>query len=115
MIEAKTFSFSLRVAENDFTNSQCLGNYFLVLSCESPFDVNKAFSEEFLSDSELAPFYSSSDLLKFAEEMATFWRIRLIVNPKLDLTRVEELADLWNKMFELIKMEIQGVKAVKAA
>jgi len=111
MIEVKTFSFSLRVAENDLTNQQCEGKYFLVLSCESPFDVNKSFSEEFLTDSELAPFYTNLDLLKFAEEMATFWRIRLLVNPKLDLTRLEELADLWNKMYEQLKLELTGVKA----
>ena len=111
MIEVKTFSFCLRVAANDQANSQCLGNYFLVLSCESPFDANKYFSEEFISDSELAPFYNYSDLLKFAEEMATFWRIRLIVNPKLDLTRVEELADLWNKLYDQLKFEVMGVKA----
>src|SRR5687767_11155965 len=111
MIEVKTFSFSIRVEENDLINSQCLGNYFLVLSCESPFDVNKSFSEEFISDSELAPFYNYSDLLKFAEEMSTFWRIRLIVNPKLDLTRVEELADLWNKLYDQLKFEVMGVKA----
>ncbi len=111
MIEVRTFSFNLRVEENNFKNSQCLGSYFLVLSCESPFDANKSFSEEFLSDSELAPFYSFSDLLKFAEEMATFWKIRLIVNPKLDLTRVEELADLWSKLFEQLKLEVMGVKA----
>ncbi len=111
MIEVKTFSFSLRVEENNFRSSQCLGDYFLVLSCESPFNANKSFSEEFISDSELAPFYNYSDLLKFAEEMATFWRIRLIVNPKLDLTRVEELADLWNKLYEQLKFEVMGVKA----
>ncbi|QMU30478.1 hypothetical protein [Adhaeribacter radiodurans] len=106
MIEVRTFSFSLRVEKNNTNNSQCNGNYYLVLSCESPFDTNKSFSEEFLSDSDLTPFYSFGDIARFAEEMATFWKIRLLVNPKLDLTRLEEIADLWSKLLRQLTSEL---------
>ncbi|WP_146153592.1 hypothetical protein [Adhaeribacter arboris] len=106
MIEVRTFSFSLRVEKNNTNSNQCMGNYYLVLSCESPFDASKSFSEEFLSDSELAPFYSFADIAKFAEEMVTFWRIRLLVNPKLDLTRLEEIADLWSKLLKQLNCEL---------
>lgn len=98
MIEVQTFSFRLGVEQNNSKNSLCLGKYYLVLSCDSPFDANKSFSEEFLTDSELAPFYSETDVIKFAEEMAAFWKIRLLINPKLDITRLEEMADLWHKL-----------------
>ncbi|MDQ3289933.1 MAG: hypothetical protein M3Q05_01450 [Bacteroidota bacterium] len=106
MIEVRTFSFSLRVEKNNTKNNQCMGEYYLVLSCESPFDTNKSFSEEFYSDSDLTPFYSFADVARFAEEMVTFWRIRLLVNPKLDLTRLEEIADLWSKMLKQLNREL---------
>ena len=103
MIEVQTFSFRLGVEQNNSKNSLCLGKYFLVLSCDSPFDVNKSFSEEFLTDSELAPFYTPNDIAKFAEEMAAFWKIRLLINPKLDITRLEEMADIWHKLSEALQ------------
>ena len=110
MIEVKTFSFRLRVEKNNVINENCMGKYFLVLSCESPFDVNKSFSEEFFSDSDLTPFFDLTDVLKFAEEMATFWKIRLIINPKLDITRLEEMSDIWNKLLVEIRKEISNRK-----
>lgn len=107
MIEVKTLSFRLRLEENNSKNNNCLGNYFIVLLGESAFDVNKSFSEEFLSDSELTPFYTIQDAAVFAEEMATFWKMQMIINPKLDITRLEELADLWRTLSIKLNPELK--------
>lgn len=102
MIEVTTLSFRLRLEKNASKSSKCMGAYFFVLFCESPFDVNKSFSEEFVSDSDLRPFYNQQDAGRFAEEMANFWKMQVLINPKLDITRLEELTDLWKKLsFEL--------------
>jgi len=98
MIEVNTLSFRLRLETNTFKKSKCLGTYYFVLFCESPFDVSKSFSEEFLYDSELAPFYTLSDATRFANEMADFWKMQILINPKLDITRLEELTDLWRNL-----------------
>lgn len=98
MIEVKTLSFRLRLEKNGSKSIKCLGSYFFVLFCESPFDVNKSFSEEFVTDSDLRPFYNYQDAGRFAEEMANFWKMQILINPKLDITRLEELTDLWKKL-----------------
>ncbi len=98
MIEVKTLSFGLRLEKNSSRSNKCLGIYFFVLFYESPFNVNKFFSEEFVTDSGLRPFYSQQDAGRFAEEMANFWKMQILVNPKLDITRLEELTDLWKKL-----------------
>ena len=103
MIEVKTLSFILTLHENKKKNSNCAGSYYLMLFCESPFDVSKSFSEEFLVNSALAPFYDLHDVSAFAEEMAGFWKMQTIINPRLDITRLEELADLWQKLTLEIK------------
>ena len=95
MIEVNTLSFRLRLEKNNSKQSECLGNYYYVLFCESPFDVSKTFSEEFLTDSNSVPFFSFNDAARFAEEMASFWEDQIKNNPKLDITRLEEMTDLW--------------------
>jgi hypothetical protein len=98
MIEVNTLSFRLRLEKNSSTNNNCLGNYYYVLFCESPFDVSKTFSEEFLKDFNSLPFYNFSDAVRFAGEMADFWASQINSNPKLDITRLEELTDVWKNL-----------------
>lgn len=103
MIEVNTLSFRLRLEKNDNQIESCAGNYFYVLFCESPFDVSKTFSEEILSDFNAAPFHYFSDAARFAEEMACFWEKQITDNPKLDITRLEELTDLWRLLSSRIE------------
>ena len=107
MIEVKTLSFILTLHENKKKNSNCAGNYYLILFCESPFDVNKSFSEEILVDSELASFNNLQSVSTFAEEMANFWKLQTAINPRLDITRLEELSDLWQKLSHELKLKSQ--------
>jgi hypothetical protein len=107
MIEVKTLSFRLRLEKNPSKTIKCKGAYFFVLFCESPFNVNKFFSEEFVTDSDLRPFYSQDDAARFAEEMANFWKMQILINPKLDITRLEELTDLWKKISVELNPELK--------
>jgi hypothetical protein len=114
MIEVNTLSFRLRLEKNLSKQGNCLGKYYYVLFCESPFDVSKNFSEEFLTDLNSVPFYSFSDAARFAEEMAEFWSKQINSNPKLDITRIEELTDLWKYLSvklnpETSKFEVSGL------
>lgn len=111
MIEVNTLSFRLRLEKNEIRTENCIGNYFYVLFCESAFDVSKNFSEEFLSDFNSVPFYSFSDAARFAEEMASFWEKQITINPKLDITRLEELTDLWRNLYQEIVPKIKQFEA----
>ena len=112
MIEVNTLSFRLRLEKNESKSDNCLGNYFYVLFCESPFDVSKTFSEEFLADFNSVPFYNFSDAARFAEEMADFWEKQILINPKLDITRLEELTDVWRYLSVKIKPKVKEFDAV---
>ncbi|MDB5263392.1 MAG: hypothetical protein JWQ14_2675 [Adhaeribacter sp.] len=105
MIEVNTLSFKLRLEKNISKQNKCLGKYYYVLFCESPFDVSKTFSEEFLVDFNSVPFYNFSDAARFAEGMAKFWAKQIMINPKLDITRLEELTDLWKNLVQKISPE----------
>lgn len=73
------------------------GNYYIELTGESPFDINKGFVERFFTDSAGTPFYRKEDAALFSQTMAAQWQERLNANPKLAITGVGELADLWQK------------------
>ena len=111
MIEVNTLSFRLRLEKNNAKSNNCSGNYFYVLFCESPFDVSKTFSEEFLTDSNSVPFNSFKDAARFAEEMANFWEKQVSINPKLDITRLEELTDLWKYLADKLTPHLQKPEA----
>ncbi len=112
MIEVNTLSFRLRLEKNESKSEDCLGNYFYVLFCESPFDVSKTFSEEFLSDFNSVPFYNFSDAARFAEEMASYWEKQIQENPKLDITRLEELTDVWRYLSQKIQPKVKEFEAL---
>ncbi|GEO06659.1 hypothetical protein AAE02nite_43230 [Adhaeribacter aerolatus] len=112
MIEVNTLSFRLRLERKAAKSEDCLGNYFYVLFCESPFDVSKTFSEEFLADFNSVPFYSLCDAARFAEEMASFWEKQILINPKLDITRLEELTDVWRYLSQKIQPKVKEFEAV---
>lgn len=114
MIEVNTLSFRLRLEKKAANPENCLGNYFYVLFCESPFDVSKTFSEEFLSDFNSVPFYNFDDAARFAEDMANYWEKQILENPKLDITRLEELTDVWRYLSLKIKPQVKELETVTA-
>jgi hypothetical protein len=109
MHQTNTLNFRLRLERKLGPIIGCLGNYYIDLSGESPFNLNKSFDERFFTNSEGTPFYTLEDAAQFAEEMAAFWKFQLMSNPKLGITAVEELADLWRKFATELYPNYKGV------
>lgn len=97
MLPITTLSFRLSLQRRAGTIIGCQGNYYIELTGESPFDINKNFVEIFFSDSKGSPFYQLEDAARFSYKMAEFWKARLIANPRLAITGIGELADVWKK------------------
>lgn len=97
MLQTNTLNFRLRLERKSTGIVECLGNYYIELSGETPFNVNKTFSEKIFFDSAGAPFFHIADVARFSEEMTSYWESQLVSNPKLVITGIEELADIWKK------------------
>jgi len=98
MLQTNTLNFRLILERKSGSLIECRGNYYLELTGETPFDLNKSFSEKFFCDSAGLPFYNLEDVARFGEEMAAFWKLQLASNPKLAITSIGELADIWEKL-----------------
>jgi hypothetical protein len=98
MIQTNTLNFRLILEKKSGDLIECLGNYYLELTGETPFDLNKNFSEKFFCNSAGVPFYHIEDVARFSAEMAAFWKLKLASNPKLAITSLEELSDIWKKL-----------------
>jgi hypothetical protein len=97
MFQINTLNFSLSLGRISGDSTGGFGTFYIDLSGESPFDINKSFSERIVCNAEGKPFISLEDAAAFSEEMAAFWRLQLLVNPKLEITGIRELVDLWKK------------------
>jgi hypothetical protein len=97
MLQTNTLNFVLRLERKSTGITECQGDYYIELSGETPFNVNKTFSERFFCDSAGEPFFNLADVARFSEQMASFWESQLLSNPKLAITSIEEIADLWKK------------------
>jgi hypothetical protein len=98
MVQTNTLNFRLILERKSGNLIGCQGNYYLELTGETPFDLNKNFSEKFFCNSAGIPFYNLEDVVRFSEEMAAFWKFQLASYPKLAITGIEELSDIWKKL-----------------
>jgi hypothetical protein len=97
MIEVTTANFRLRLELNLPARKPCRGNYFIVLLGTRQTNERRSFEEEYLSGSDALPFYSLEDAAAYAEEMAAFWKLQLMANPRLNRTGILELVEVWRK------------------
>ena len=97
MIEVRTLNFTLRLVENPNPLLSGRGKYYIELSGESPFNVHKSFTEIFCLTADNIPFYTVDETARFVSETATFCQQQLDKYPKLTLTGLQELADIWAK------------------
>lgn len=102
MFQANTLNFRLRLGQKAENITSCPGNYFIELTCESCFDLDKSFSETIYYNSEKKPFSSLIDAAEYSAEMAAFWQYQLLTNTKVGITGIEELADVWKKFSILL-------------
>lgn len=97
MFQTNTLNFRLRLERKLGNIIGLRGNYYVELTGENPFNLNKTFSEQFFCNSAGIPFYELEDVTQFSKEMASFWELQLTSNPKLAITSIEEIADIWKK------------------
>jgi hypothetical protein len=97
MFQINTLNFRLSLGRISGDSTGGFGTFYIDLSGESPFDINKSFSERIVCNAEGKPFISLEDAAVFSEEMAAFWKLQLLANPKLEITSIRELVDLWKK------------------
>jgi hypothetical protein len=97
MLQTSTLNFRLTLVRKSPDITGCRGNYYIELTGENPFNLDKTFSEKFFGNSAGVPFYNIEDVSRFSEDMASFWELRLLANPMLAITSIEELADIWRK------------------
>jgi hypothetical protein len=97
MIEVRTSHFRLRLELNLPATKPCRGNYFIVLVGTMETDKKKSFKEAYGCDSYGLPFYTLKDAAAYAEELAAFWKLQLMANPKLNQTGIQELGGIWRK------------------
>lgn len=113
MIEARTLNFTLRLVENPHPLLGKWGKYCIELSGESPFNVHKSFTESFSLNADNIPFSSIEETAQFVLGMAEFWQQQLDKNPKLTITGLQELADIWAKFsFACKEYQLQHTQPV---
>ena len=107
MIEVRTLNLTLRLVENSSPLLGERGNYCIELSGESPFNAHKSFTENFNLNANNIPFSSFEETARFVSETAEFWQHQLDNNPKLIITGLQELADIWAKFALAYKEYVQ--------
>ena len=108
MFQINTLNFMLSLGRISGDSTGGFGTLYIDLSGESPFDINKSFSERIVCNAEGKPFISLEDAAVFSEEMAAFWKLQLLANPKLEITSVRELVDLWKKFATELHLSSSG-------
>ncbi|WP_026461571.1 hypothetical protein [Adhaeribacter aquaticus] len=109
MVEVRTLNLKLRLEPNLYGSDRGKGNYLIELMGESPFDVSKSFSEKIYTDKDQKPFTTVEDAAKFVNQTAVFWQGQIKEFPLLDITGVQELADIWEQFSTSINSFYSGL------
>jgi hypothetical protein len=106
MFQINTLNFRLSLERISDDSTGWNGTFYIELTGESPFDINKNFSERIFCNAEGRPFNSLADAALFSDEMAAFWKLQLLANPKLEITGIKELVDVWKKFAAEITLQM---------